>query len=363
MNSAADAQSPANGAKMGLGTYPYINARVRAMKADLIPESEYLKLAKMSLPEIARYLQDTRYKEEINELAQKYSGAELVERAINANIGRAFTKILAISAGEVRELLDAYLGRWDLWNLKAIMRAKHSKAPAEELELALLSCGRIGCGGSGELCKKETVEDVLLLAEKEGYAVGVGEALKAYKATGKLSDAENTLNKAYYSSILAKAEGLPQQGKLFRAFLKTELDIRNIKTILRLKREGFKKEDIMKHLIFPGEKLGKSDLSKLAGASSMDELGGALMKTYYGQVLGDSMKKMKEKSSISPVQTALDKYWLGKAGLMLHQHPLSINPIMGFLISKEIEHKNIRLIARARATGLPEDTILENLVA
>lgn len=349
--------------KLGLGSYPYINARVRAMKADLIPKGEYAKLAKMGLPEIARYLQETRYKEEINEFAPKYGGADLIEQAINKNIGHTFSKLLDISTGEIRSLLEAYLGRWDLWNLKAIMRAKQSKISREELELSLLSCGKIRGHQAEDLLKKEAVEDVLAAAAVKGYVAGAGDAEKAYKASGKISDVENILNKAYYDSLIEMAEGIPKQGALFRSFLKTELDIRNIKTILRLKREGFKKDDIMKHLIFPGERLGKSELSVLAAASSMDELGNALMKTYYGKALGASLKKMKDTGSISPVQTALDKYWLLKAGLMLHQHPLSINPIMGFMISKEVEHKNLRLIARTHASGLSEQTITENLVA
>lgn len=351
------------GHKLGLGTYPYLNARVRVMKADMIPGKEYAKLAKMSVSEIARYLQDTRYKAEINEFAQKYNGAELIEQAIDANIGRTFSKLLAISTGEVRELAGAYLGRWDLWNVKAILRAKQSKIPREELELSLIACARIGSGEETEILKKESVEEILLFAGKKGYVLGADDALKAYKASGKLGDAENALNKAYYNSLLKKAEELPAQGKIFRAFLKTELDIRNIKTILRLKREGFKKEEIIKHLIYPGERLGKAELFGLAGAPSLDELAGALTKTYYGKILGESLKRMKETFSISPVQTALDRYWLSKAGLMLHQHPLSINPILGFMLSKEIEHKNIRLIARARASNLPEEVITDNIIA
>ncbi len=349
--------------KIGLGRYPYINTRVRAMKAGLIPKSDYMKLSKMSLPNIARYLQDGGYKMEINEFAQKYDGLNLIENAIEANLARTFSKLMRISSKEVSLLIEVYLGRWDLENIKALMRAKHSNIALEDTQRALIPCGKLSGPLVDELFKKNTVEELLELAKKKKYVLGAEDALNAYKAKRSLSDAENVLDKAYYSNLLFHAGNMPKQGKIIRAFIETEIDIRNLKLLFRLKREGFKKEDILKHILYPGARLGKSELSMLAATASVDELCSAMKKTHYGGVLAESLKKFRESGSMSPIQTALDKYWLAKADLMLHQHPLSINPILGFMLSKEIEYKNIRLIAHVHAFSLPESVIAENLIA
>ena len=349
--------------KIGLGRYPYINTRVRAMKAGLIPKSDYMKLSKMSLPNIARYLQEGGYKNEINEFAQKYDGLNLIENAIEANLAATFSKLIRISSNEVSMLIEVYLGRWDLRNIKALIRAKHSKIPLEDVKRALIPCGNISGTLVEELFKKNTVEDLLEAAKKKKYVLGAEEAIQAYKAKASLCDAENVLDKAYYSNLLSHAESMPKQGKVIRAFIETEIDIRNLKLLFRLKREGFKKEEILKHVLYPGARLGKTDLSMLAATSSVDELCSAMKKTSYGAVLAESLKNFRESGSMSPIQTALDKCWLAKADLMLHQHPLSINPILGFMLSKEIEYKNIRLIAHVHAFNLPERVIAENLIA
>ena len=348
--------------KIGLGRYPYINTRVRTMKAGLIPKSDYMKLSKMSLPNMARYLQEGCYKKEINEFAQKYDGLDLIENAIEANLAATFSKLIRISSNEVSMLIEVYLGRWDLRNIKALMRAKHSKIPLEDTKRALIPCGNISGSLVEELFKTNTVEDLLELAKKKNYIIGADEAIKAYNAKG-LCNAENVLDKAYYSDLLSHAENMPKQGKIIRAFIETEIDIRNLKLIFRLKREGFKKEDILKHILYPGAHLGKTELSMLAATPSVDELCIAIKKTHYGRILEESIKKYKDAGSMSPIQTALDKCWLAKADRMLHQHPLSINPILGFMLSKEIEYKNIRLIAHVHAFNLPEDVITENLIA
>jgi len=59
--------------------YAYTNTRIRVMKTKLLKPLDYKKLFNMSLPEIARFLGETDYEEQINELGAKYSGVTLLE--------------------------------------------------------------------------------------------------------------------------------------------------------------------------------------------------------------------------------------------------------------------------------------------
>jgi vacuolar-type H+-ATPase subunit C/Vma6 len=145
--------------------------------------------------------------------------------------------------------------------------------------------------------------------------------------------------------------------------VRTEVDIRNLRTIFRLKREkGMRKEQVMKYMILPGGHLGRDDLTVLASADEA-ELAPALGRTRYGPALGDSLKAYGGTGSLAPVQAALEKYWLRQIGLMFHQNPLSINPIIGYVLAKEREYKNVRLVAHAKGAGLPKEFITENIIA
>ncbi|MCK4455629.1 MAG: V-type ATPase subunit, partial [Thermoplasmata archaeon] len=59
---------------------------------------------------------------------------------------------------------------------------------------------------------------------------------------------------------------------------------------------------------------------------------------------------------------ALEKHHLKEASTYSHLHPLSILPVLDYLISKEIEVENIRIIARGKRDGLSESTIRDLLV-
>ena len=60
------------------GPAPYIYActRMRVRKASLLPREEYMRMLNMELPEITRFIGETRYKTEIDELASSFSGIE-----------------------------------------------------------------------------------------------------------------------------------------------------------------------------------------------------------------------------------------------------------------------------------------------
>src|SRR3989338_10043450 len=92
-------------AELAAARHPYTYARVAFMRAALITKSTYPKLLKMGLSEIANFLQTTEYKKEIDELAVNYSGAELIEIAINRNISNTYIKLRRISKPELRILI------------------------------------------------------------------------------------------------------------------------------------------------------------------------------------------------------------------------------------------------------------------
>jgi V/A-type H+-transporting ATPase subunit C len=59
---------------------------------------------------------------------------------------------------------------------------------------------------------------------------------------------------------------------------------------------------------------------------------------------------------------ALKRYKLRKAQTFSHLYPLSVIPILDYMINKRVEVDNIRIIARGKVSGLDNNTIKELLV-
>ncbi len=330
--------------------YAYITARVRAMKSKLIPVEMYPKFLNMEITEITRFIEESEYKKDVDELAKRYKGTELIEHALNQNIALTYRKLIEVSQNEAKFLITEYLRAWDIWNIKTILRGKFSGASEEEILESVVSAGQLRYRDLTELVKIGTIEGIIAALSKMPYYP----ALAGYK--GDLAETENALDKRYYSRRIDSAK--EAGNKLFLKFLRTEIDLKNLKNLFRMKRAGMEHDDIMKMVIPGGLELKEADLSRLAGMP-LAEMVRSLEEYSYWEAISDISGEL---TSLINIENRLDKYGLLYACRISYYYPLSILPVLDYILSKKIEVDNLRKIVRGKATLLPETIIKEHLV-
>lgn len=330
--------------------YAYIVARVRAMKSKLIPNEMYPKFLNMEIPEITRFIEESGYKKDVDELGKKYKGTDLIEHALNQNLALTYRKLIEVSQDEANFLITEYLRSWDIWNIKTILRGKFSGASEDEILEDIVSGGQLRYREMTEIIKVGTVEGVIAAFAKTPYYP----ALEGYK--GNLADLENALDMMYYSNLIKAVTATGN--KLFLKFLKTEIDLKNLKMLFRMKRAGMEREDIIKLLIPGGMELKDNDMARLASLSLGDFVR-ALEEYSYWSAISDVSTDL---TSLINIETRLDKYGLTYASRISYYYPLSILPILDYILSKKIEVDNVRIIVRGKETALPDDIIKAHLV-
>ncbi|MCH8328932.1 MAG: V-type ATPase subunit [Nanoarchaeota archaeon] len=87
-----------------------------------------------------------------------------------------------------------------------------------------------------------------------------------------------------------------------------------------------------------------------------------LESTQYGDAIKGGIEDLKSTGSLITIETELYKYLLKESILLLHQHPLSIDVILGFMFAKDIEIRNLRIIIKGKQLGLDNDFIEKQLV-
>ena len=147
--------------RLKLGFYPYTYARTAVMKSLLFKKDDYHKMLKMGFSEIAKFLQDSSYKNEINALANEYSGADLLELALNRNLAESFKKLVRISPYELGLLIKEYTKRKDIEDIKTILRGKFTNANEKLIENSITGAGTLSYDFLVSLIKKESIEEVL----------------------------------------------------------------------------------------------------------------------------------------------------------------------------------------------------------
>ncbi len=330
--------------------YAYIVARVRAMKSKLIPIEMYPKFLNMEIPEITRFIEESGYKKDVDELGKKYRGTDLIEHALNQNLALTYRKLIEVSQDEANFLITEYLRSWDIWNIKTILRGKFSGASEDEILEDIVSGGQLRYRDLTEIVKVGTVDGVIAAFAKTPYYP----ALTGYK--GNLADLENALDMMYYSNLIKAV--IATGNKLFLKFLKTEIDLKNLKMLFRMKRAGMEREEIIKLLIPGGMELKDTDMARLASLPLGDFVR-ALEEYSYWNAISDVSTEL---TSLINIETRLDKYGLTYASRISYYYPLSILPILDYILSKKIEVDNVRIIVRGKETALPDDIIKAHLV-
>ena len=347
--------------KLKLGFYPYTYVRTVVMRSILFKGEDYQKMIKMNFSEIAELLQESQYRKQINELAMQYSGSDLIDIALNRNLAASFKKLMQISSPELRVLVREYAKRSDIEDIKTIIRGKFTNAAEKDILRSITGAGTLDYGFLVSLMQSSSIEEVL----KNNRIVDFSffkDALNELGAKNSIAYIENVFDRQYYTQLIQFSAALPKQGELFRDFLFKEAEMLNLLTLLRLRKAKFPK-DMIKNFLIPmrGSPKGSRILS-LLNLEEIDQILRALENTEYKNIVVKGMENFQKSNSLIALETGIYKHLLGQSALFMHQHPLSIDVILGYMFAKEIEVRNLRIIVKGKQLGLGEQFIEEQLV-
>ena len=301
----------------------------------------------MELNSLIKFLEEeTTYKEQIDKLAINYSGVDLIEHALNENLVTTTEKLRRISPPELKVLINSYVLIYDIENIKTILRAKKGKFTREYAESLLIPAGSLNKENLLELLKKDDLVDIARSVKIQGHEIGAQLKIK----NDNLTEIENQLDRWYLEELNKVALNLPTEGKLISRFVKDQITITNIKTMLRLKKEEADKS-LFVQFLFPAGNIPRSKLIKFATNHSLDEMIEQLKKTPYGAAFTEG--------SITDYELAMDKLHITRNQLRVHQNPLTVLSILSFMFAKQIEVKNLKTLVIAKQLGIKQE-IMEN---
>ena len=344
--------------KAGSSNPEYVNARVRARRSALFADEDYRKLVRMSTAEIARFMEESTYEEEINALGARHSGVDLVEYALNRNLAKQFDDILDWADGRLYDLIARYLRKFDAWNVKTVIRGVYSDAPREAIESDLIRAGEFDDRLLARLLDARSVEEVIETLDRTMFGPGLQEAFDEYESSGVLVPLENAVDRVFYENLLSGVTW-DEQTQQYRDLLMAEVDFRNARNALRLARSGAD-VDPAEYYIEGGRLFTRSELSSLA--ANLDELVQRIRDSTYGDDLSAALSDLAESDSLIAFERALETALLEYSSSLGNVFPLSVSPVISYILAKEREVDNIRAIARAREAGLSPEQIEEELV-
>jgi V/A-type H+-transporting ATPase subunit C len=335
-------------------SYLYVNATVMAKEGKFISQGRWDDLWGCASPgEIASLLEATDYFPYLSEGA--VSDAKELEKAILAEfsvVGMEISKIIPKGAWPIREYLAR---RWDVINIRTAIRGMQSGAKKEDIVEFFLEGGELGITFLRAIVDAEGMEDLVALLTRTPYH-SLSQGLGRYAETKNLFFLESLLDKAFWEDLWLKVLNR-RVSKGFREFLEVCVETQNLKIILRAKHGGLLREEIEPCLI-PECKI----LDGLLMAFDEEDIAGLLPlldSTPYFEPLASCQPEYENTGSILAFEEVLDGAVLAKGEDIRKKRPFGPGPLIGFLVAKEMEVRNLLALVRSTEVELNREEVRE----
>jgi V/A-type H+/Na+-transporting ATPase subunit C len=345
--------------------YGYINARMRGMKSRLLTHTELDGLITIpDLETLITSLENTPYREEIIEAKGQLKGILCIEYALRENFTRTFRKIQDFAKQEEAEqYIIIFLHRWDVQNIKTILRGKNIHVTNDEVLGCLVPAGELDEVTLKELLKQPDVRAVidLLATWRIHYSRPLTEYYADFAKTHDLAVLECALDRYYYADALASVKAPSSNNKLIRDLLALEIDVVNLRTVLRMVRDRVPVEDARRYLIGGGKEFDEKKLARLLALSSIEDVVKELTATRY-RFLAEVPESAVRSQKISAIEKELERFLIRKGVASFLLDPLSVGSVIGYFWAKYNEITNIRIISRCKTADFPIEHLREELV-
>lgn len=342
-----------------LDLYPYLNpiARVRARKGRLFDEKQFSEIVESNnIEELTNYLRG------VPDYANHLDDYPL-EKALDIELAETYDLISRIAPKDIQKAFKALAKKSDINNIKSLFAAKEMNMDNETTLNLLVPAGYI-YSEIEQLVEAETVTDIVAGLDGTEYVSVLEDVLPQYEESKMVLPLESALDK-YYLENLLESSGTPsdENSQILYSFIGDQVDVSNLKLIIRAKTDGLSYEEIAPYMIKEGYQLREWKLKDLMESDDVSGVISSLEGTDFSAILADALSEYNENGSVSVFEKALDEYLLNSAKSLSIRKPLGIGPIIGFLSLKEKEIKNLKIIARAkREVNFPVSEIQEMLM-
>jgi V/A-type H+-transporting ATPase subunit C len=280
-----------------------------------------------------------------------------VQKSIDDNFIKTIDMMRRDSSKKMSHFFDIYLEKVDFYLIKMEIKNKVNKDIVSEksIEKALMQKTKSFLSRLEETKK----EDLPKLFKDYGFNEELVNSIENENID--FFEIDNALDRY----ILSKIEAVKVPYKCEKAkkrFVKINIDIINIKNLLRAKKIGYKKETINKLFIGDGQEIAKWKFEELAEAESVSELISNLEGTSYFGTLKDKIEDYNKQSSVQVLENSLDRLFLNLIKDLSTENFVTIGPTIRFLVSKEYEIKNLKIIAKSISEKISPETTKSLLI-
>lgn len=287
----------------------HFNSLVHALKSKLLPTSAYEEFMTFhSVDRLGESLLDSSYRKEMAEALTRSHGADAIEEAVQRNRSAQVALLSRRTQDEFGDLVQLFLGRFDLGAVKFLLRAKHHGLSESDIVASGNPSISMTTPQFQDFARAESIEALVnqLISWNLPLCRPLRKALAAYREKNDPAVLEDALDMEYFSkSARILRDNEDENAKALAWYLRVEIDRVN----LRLVFENFQYQGSLEELlarVVPGGTLSRATVESMARANDAIAAMEVLNSTRY-QALAEQLVKFIQTNRFAPAERLFDR--------------------------------------------------------
>jgi vacuolar-type H+-ATPase subunit C/Vma6 len=258
---------------------------------------------------------------------------------------------------DVLKISRAYVVKYDVLNIKAVLQRVSGAQKTSMIPVGIIHNNEL----LEELSNAEDIDAIIqiLIRCKMGDYVPVLEEYKIDKSSKSKFVAEAKLDGEYYKDMLNMARRI-KDGMILTKALGLVIDLTNLQIASRAIIEGMG-PDAAESIIAGGYRITDKALKELLPLKITD-ISARLEDTQYQEIANEVSTNYDKNKNITAIDEIIDKHKFRILKDMLSPRVLSPLVMAWYLILKEAEIRNLRLVLKTIVDGVPVQEIENCLV-
>lgn len=319
------------------------NARIRALETKLLDKAKIDKIIDSSSSEDAlKILSETEY----SNYMSKINRPEDYEILLSGELKRVYNLMYSLSPE--KNIINIMALRYDYHNIKVMMKGRILN---KDLSYLLIPVGTISEDKLKQFFSSENYRELSPIMREA--IIKTKEIFEEEKDPQKI---DIVLDSFMYKEMLVKAKEINES--FIDDYLKIWIDLTNIKTLLRAKKQN-KKRKFLEEILIEGGTIDKKTLISYE-MDSVDNIAAKLSYTNYEKIIRLGLEEYSKTNNISYFEKLSENYimeFVKKAKYV----SFGVEPLIGYIIAKETEIKILRIIMVGKLNNIAPEVIRERL--
>ncbi len=334
--------------------YAYLQTLISIYSTRLLTQQQFIHLLKQPLEEILLSLEKKGLENIIIKLSQskfKLLPAGNMDNLFLAVLLKDAQAIIHSISGFEREFLVYWMRRFELQNIKTIIRGKSLRRPVDKISAELTQLGEFSILPVDELLKADNIQDILKQLSATAYSsiARYGSANLEHKAD--VFTIETTINHEYFAGLHKRFRMLHKNEQNFmKSILGKMIDQTNLIWLLRYRLFYGLSSSHTYFLLAPGGRyLNSNNLVQLCKIRKLDQLYD-LLPNGIGSLI-DGL------DSIHQIELSLEKDIIRVASVILKATKFSMTNAFAYLLLREKQLSQLHALFKGKLLYLSDSEI------